>query len=60
MSSNMLSLCELKLKIKNLECVDEKENHTIYLKSDEYDCYFTIDNVRIDSENDIVLDIVEC
>jgi len=59
MSSNMLSLCEVRYKIKNLEDIGVRECDVVYLKSDTFDCYFTIDNIRIDSENDIVIDIVE-
>ena len=58
--SNMLSLCQALDKIKNLEGVENRKCDTIYLKSESYDVYFTIDEIRIDSENDIVLDIIEC
>lgn len=57
---NMLSLCEIKDKIKNLEGIENRKCDTIYLKSETFDVYFTINDIRIDDENDIVLDIMEC
>lgn len=54
---NMLSLCQIKEKIKNLNDIDKRSCDTVYLYHENLDMYFTIDDIRIDSENDIVIDI---
>ncbi len=57
MSDNRLSLIQVKEKVKKLENIDNRNCDTVYLYSEDYNLYFTIDDIRIDSENDIVCDI---
>lgn len=53
----MLSLCQLENEINNLEGIENRKYDTVYVYDEMNDEYLTIDNVRIDSENDIVIDI---
>lgn len=47
-------LSELKFLLKQIK---NKEDFVVYVKNLEDDEYYTIETVRVDDENDIVLDI---
>lgn len=51
----VLVLSELKLFLGLIDI--KKENSVVYIKNLEDDEYYTIETVRVDDENDIVLDI---
>lgn len=53
----MLSVCEIKDKIKNLESMENRRCDLVYIYDEFNDKYYTIGDIRIDSENDIVIDI---
>ena len=58
MSSNMLSLGQLMSELKKVS--DDGNNRKcdlVYIFDRDSDVYFTVHNVRIDSENDIVIDV---
>lgn len=51
----VLVLSELKLFLGLID--KDKEDFVVYVKNLEDDEYYTIETVRVDDENDIVLDI---
>lgn len=51
----VLVLSELKLFLGLID--KNKEDFVVYVKNLEDDEYYTIETVRVDDENDIVLDI---
>ena len=56
----MLSLCEIKDKIKNLEDIKNRECDLVYVYDEYGDMYYCVKDIRIDSENDIVVDLCSC
>lgn len=57
-SNNMLSLGQLMSELKKVS--DDGNNRKcdlVYIYDGNSDMYFTVHNVRIDSENDIVIDV---
>lgn len=36
---------------------EHRQYDTVYIYDDYNDMYYTVDNIRIDSENDVVIDI---
>lgn len=55
--NNMLSLSLFIDKLKTLDNLEDRKYDTVYVYDEKSDEYFNIHNVRIDSENDIVIDI---
>lgn len=57
MSGKVWKLCEVISELMRIGNKNNRHYDTVYIYDDYDDMYYTVDNIRIDSENDVVIDI---
>lgn len=57
MSDKVYKLCEVVSELMRIGNNDNRHYDTVYIYDNYNDMYYTVDNIRIDSEKDVVIDI---